>query len=205
MLHTNEAVSSGAFESIAPLSPSQARLWFLQRLQPGSVTYNESGVWHFGVEVHADAMREALAIVARRQTMLRTRFPVVEGNAVQLVESVADIAFECIDVGDDATDADVEAMIRERARRPFDLAARPALRSVLYRRGRGRSIYQRIWHHIMCDGLSAGVLHRELTQAYAATVAGERLVLPPLAVDYATFTRRRAAEIASPQGVADLE
>src|ERR671912_761631 len=115
---------------MTPLSAAQARLWLLQRVNPDSATYNESGVWHFGAELDPDAMREALAGVAQRQTMLRTRFPVVQGNAVQLIESVAAIDLEFVDLGARATDAELDAIVRERATLPFDLAARPALRSV---------------------------------------------------------------------------
>ena len=189
---------------MAPLSQSQARLWFLQRLQPDSITYNESGVWHFDVDLDSDALRDALVLVAKRQTMLRTRFPVVQGSGVQVVDAAADIEFECIDMGADATDVELDAVVLERARRPFELAARPALRTILYRRGPRRCTYQRVWHHIMCDGLSAGVLNREFSRAYSAVLARERIALPPLGVDYAAFTRRRAAELASPQGAADL-
>src|SRR5690348_10657145 len=106
---------------MAPLSQSQARLWFLQRLQPDSVTYNESGVWHFDTGLEADALRDALLLVARRQTMLRTRFPVVQGSAVQLVEPDANIEFECVDLDPRTSDAALDAIILERARRPFDL------------------------------------------------------------------------------------
>ncbi len=57
-----------------PLSSTQARAWFLQRLDPGSVAYHEARLWRIDGALDVAALRAALAAVAARQPMLRTRF-----------------------------------------------------------------------------------------------------------------------------------
>src|SRR5262249_49487673 len=64
----------------SPLSHAQERLWFLDRLEPGSATYNIAA--HVGLTGQLDlsAFRRALGEIVRRHEALRTRFVLVDGQ-----------------------------------------------------------------------------------------------------------------------------
>ena len=69
----------------APLSFAQERLWFVDRLEPGSTTYNMS--WPLRLRGTADtgALERALGEIVRRHESLRTVFQEVDGSPVQVV------------------------------------------------------------------------------------------------------------------------
>ncbi|HEY8245526.1 MAG TPA: condensation domain-containing protein, partial [Casimicrobiaceae bacterium] len=176
-----------------PLSHTQARAWFLHRLDPTSDAYHESRLWHVHGEVDVEALRRALALVVERQAVLRTRYVVAQGEPRQVVGAVGDVVLEVVDLGEHA-DARLEAAVAERMSRPFDLAAGPPVRIALFALGPRRHALLRVWHHIMNDGLSSGIFQEELSLAYAAVRAASAPAWGPLPVDYADYAawQRRA-------------
>lgn len=66
-----------------PLSYAQQRLWFIDQLEPGNVSYNVHGAVQIEGPLHAGELERTLQEIVRRHESLRTRFISVEGrNAV---------------------------------------------------------------------------------------------------------------------------
>jgi len=181
----------------APLSFAQERLWFLDRLEPGSSAYNVAGALHLRGGLSVPALAAALGEVVRRHQVLRARFVESGGEARQSVDPHARARLPVVDLGRLAPadgERSARALLGELARRPFDLARAPLLRSVLLSLAGARSWLSLTLHHIVCDGWSLGLLMRELGLAYGALSRGER---PAWAerryqyADYAAWQRRR--------------
>ncbi|HEX6372652.1 MAG TPA: amino acid adenylation domain-containing protein, partial [Longimicrobium sp.] len=180
-----------------PLSFAQQRLWFLEQL--GSL----GGTYHIpmrlrlrGVLDRAALVRALDRIVARHEA-LRTTFPAVDGEPVQRVASIQASAFRLVEHDlsalADADDA-LHRVMRDEADAPFDLERGPLFRGRLVRMADDDHVLLLTMHHIVSDGWSAGVLHRELGALYTAFVRGDADPLPPLPVqyaDYAAWQRRR--------------
>src|SRR5688572_28812632 len=69
----------------APLSFAQERLWFIDRLEPGSAVYNLPVAWRLGGVLDEVALERALGEVVRRHESLRTVFAEVDGSPVQVI------------------------------------------------------------------------------------------------------------------------
>ncbi|HEU4556305.1 MAG TPA: non-ribosomal peptide synthase/polyketide synthase [Longimicrobium sp.] len=173
-----------------PLSFAQERLWFLDRLDGGSAAYNLPGALFLGGTVDVDALERALGEIVRRHETLRTVFREVEGGAVQVIAPFAGLALPVHDLSglpEPARETEVRRRAAEDAARPFDLAEGPLFRAALLRVTDEEYVLLLCIHHIVSDGWSTGVLHRELGALYAAFARGEPAPLPPLPVQYADF------------------
>jgi amino acid adenylation domain-containing protein len=183
------AVPRRSADAALPLSSPQMRAWFLQRLDPASPAYNEARLWRIDGALDIDALRAALAATAMRQPMLRTRFVLSAADPQQVIDPEPHVELEIVALPCDPDDEEerIERAACERTERLFDLAARAPVRWTLFELGGERYALLRVWHHILGDGLSAGLLQRDVSEAYALARAGQRVVLPPLPVDYADY------------------
>jgi amino acid adenylation domain-containing protein len=170
-----------------PLSFAQERLWFLDQLEGGSAQYNIPAALRLGGALDVDALERALGEIVRRHESLRTVFREVDGGAVQVIVPFAGFTLPVDDLSGlhERAGEEVRRRAREDAARPFDLAGGPLFRAALLRLADEEHVLLLCIHHIVSDGWSAGVLHRELSALYAAFAAGEGDPLPPLPVQYA--------------------
>ena len=65
-----------------PLSFTQQRLWFLQRLDPALTAYNIPLSWTLRGPLDVAALERSVLEIVRRHEVLRTIFPTVEGRPV---------------------------------------------------------------------------------------------------------------------------
>ncbi len=179
--------------AVFPLSFAQERLWFLDVLDPGLLAYNEPSLTRIrGPLAERELARAFRAVIARHEA-LRTSFRRDDDRPVQVVAPPpADFALPRVDLrllplADRAAAARRAAVAV--ARRPFDLAAGPLLRAVLFRVADDEHLLLMVFHHIVADGWSYVLVLRELALAYSAFAAGGQPALPELPVQYADFAR----------------
>ena len=173
-----------------PLSFAQERLWFIDRLEPGSAVYNIPMAWRLGGALDGAALERSLGEIVRRHESLRTVFAEVDGSPVQVVAPFGGFALPVEDLSG-WSEADREAALRRRAAdeagRPFDLLEGPLFRAALLRVDAEDHVLLLSMHHIVSDGWSMGVFFRELTMLYGAYREGGESPLAEPAVQYADY------------------
>ncbi|HEV3048877.1 MAG TPA: condensation domain-containing protein, partial [Longimicrobium sp.] len=174
----------------APLSFAQERLWFLDRLEPGSATYNISLARRLEGALDQPALERALGEIVRRHEALRTVFAEVDGSPVQVITPFDGFSLGLDDLSGVA-EADREVEVRRHATaeamRPFDLTAGPLFRAALLRLGAESHVLLLSMHHIVSDAWSTGVFFGELWALYGAYRDGRESPLPALPVQYADY------------------
>jgi non-ribosomal peptide synthetase component F len=173
-----------------PASFSQQRLWFLDRLRPGSPAYNIPAAVRLEGRLDVDALHRALNEVVRRHEILRTTFTADGGLPQQTIAESLELPLPVEDLSDLPEDRRLEQAlerVRQEAARPFDLSRGPLVRAGLIRLSDTEHIVQVTMHHIVSDGWSLGVLIRELSALYGALRSGEPSPLPELAIQYADY------------------
>ncbi|MFF2190816.1 amino acid adenylation domain-containing protein [Streptomyces sp. NPDC058155] len=170
-----------------PLSFAQRRLWFVDRFEGSSPTYNGAFALRLTGELSVGALESALRDVIDRHEVLRT--VIVEdddGVPHQQVLPSGQKPFDLPVV--EVAKEEEPAVVDEAATRTFDLAADMPVRATLVRCGPREHSLVLVMHHIAVDGESFGPLFRDLITAYAARREGRAPAWEPLPVQYADYT-----------------
>ncbi|HEX8178803.1 MAG TPA: condensation domain-containing protein [Pyrinomonadaceae bacterium] len=175
-----------------PLSFAQQRLWFIDQLQPGSIFFNIRGGFRMEGQLDCAALAAALTEIVRRHEALRTTFTARDGQPFQLIAPAQEFQLPLVDLSKldaAARDGELQRLLAEDARRPFDLARGPLLRATLIRLAAAEHVVLYALHHIVADGWSTPILMREVAVLYAAFAQGRPSPLPELPIQYADYAQ----------------
>ncbi|HEY0637736.1 MAG TPA: amino acid adenylation domain-containing protein, partial [Pseudonocardiaceae bacterium] len=169
--------------AVLPLSPAQQRLWLLAGLDGGGTAYNFPLVVRLRGGLDVDALAAAAHDVVARHEVLRTVFGEHDGEPVQRVlpAGEARVPVEVRDV----PGSDLDGVLLEAVRYPFDLTAEIPLRLTVARLAPDDHAVVLLLHHVATDEWSDRPFLRDLSVAYAARRAGTAPEFPPLPVQYA--------------------
>jgi amino acid adenylation domain-containing protein len=170
-----------------PLSFAQQRLWFLEQMGGLGSAYHASQQLRLRGALDRAALRRALDGIVARHEALRTTFPEVDGAPEQRI-GPAEAGFPLVELDfEGRPDAELQRLMAEEARAPFDLRRGPLVRGRLVRLADDDHVLLLTMHHIVTDGWSMGVFFGELSALYAAHREGGDARLAPLPVQYADY------------------
>ncbi|MGV9315789.1 amino acid adenylation domain-containing protein [Streptomyces sp. NPDC003691] len=185
-----------------PLSFAQQRIWFVDRVETDSTTYNVPIALDLTGPLDTGALRGALGDLLLRHESLRTAFPDHDGVGRQEVLSDHRIELPVTETSPE----DLESALAGAAAHPFDLTGERPLRAALFRVSEQHHVLSLLLHHIVCDEVSARLLVDDLTRAYAARLDGGGRdgspVLPPLPVQYADYALWQRERLDAADGTA---
>lgn len=171
-----------------PLSFSQERQWFLDRLHSGSSSYNLPLALQVKGQLNVAALESSFKEILCRHEALRTTFTCVDGRPIQVIHPNIPFKLSNLDFTTlENPQSKLEEFILEESRQPFDLTQGPLLRATLVHLSEEEYVITIVVHHIVFDKWSEGVLLRELEILYKAFSSGSPLPLPELAIQYVDF------------------
>jgi amino acid adenylation domain-containing protein len=177
-------------DGASPLSFAQERLWFLDQVGLVGAGYNVPMALKLEGKLNVEALERSFAELIRRHETLRTRFEVVAGTPIQVIDPPTDFHLERLDLTaleEDDRGHGLRNLIDQAAYRRFDLANESLLRISLLRVAAEEHVLLLTLHHIISDGWSLSVLRRELSTLYNAYSQGRLSPLPELPVQYADY------------------
>ncbi|MGV5039271.1 amino acid adenylation domain-containing protein, partial [Streptomyces sp. NRAIS4] len=171
---------------LVPLSPAQNRLWFLNKLEGASATYNVPVAFRITGDLDADVLEQALNDVVVRHESLRTVFQEIDGTPAQtvLAADAVDLKLHHVSCGANK----LNATLQTAGQYVFDLSAEPPLRATLFTVTPKERVLLLLMHHIASDGASMGPLGRDLETAFRARLQGQAPTWAALPVQYADYT-----------------
>ncbi|HKH46547.1 MAG TPA: amino acid adenylation domain-containing protein [Thermoanaerobaculia bacterium] len=182
----------------APLSFAQQRLWLLHLLAPASAAYNVPGMLTLAGHLRPEVLAAALEEIVRRHDALRTVFAATRGEPVQAVLPPHSRSLPLVDLtglSEALRETEAARLASAEARRPFDLATGPLLRTLLIRTATVEHRLVVVMHHIVSDGWSLGVLRFELAALVAAFAEGRPSPLPPFPLQYVDFSTMQRRDL----------
>lgn len=189
-------------------SHGQERIWFLDQLGISGRAY----IMPFAAELEGPLDVGALELTFReivlRHEVLRTRFELEDGGAMQVIDQHVQFRLERLDISGlprDQRETEVRRLMEEQISKPFDLARGPLFRAKLIRTGETIHVVLVSMHHIVSDGWSVRVLMREVGQLYASFCSASSPSLPELPIQYADYALWQRSWVAGQETIRQIE
>ncbi len=174
------------------LSPAQLNLWRLQRLDPENPVYHLPFCFRFRRDFALPAFSNALDDVIQRHEILRTCFPIQDGEPIQQILADYKLPLMITDIPCESTPNNPEVLpswVNDFIHKPFNLMETPPIRVVINREGNDGYLIIMVIHHLIFDGASFAVLLRELSTFYQSRIGVNSPVdLPPF-IQYADYVK----------------
>jgi non-ribosomal peptide synthetase component F/acyl carrier protein len=170
-----------------PLSFAQQQMWLDELDEPGSSRRNVPLLLNYNGALNVNALERSLDEIRRRHEILRTRFTIIDVEPYQIVQPFTPTALTFADPEQATSD-----IIAQESAKPFDLQHGPLMRCTLLRLSESHYQILLVFHHVVIDPWSLGVLLRELETLYSAFANDEPsplCELPVQYVDYAVWER----------------
>ena len=174
-----------------PLSFSQRRLWYLQKVDPNLSAYNIPAAFRIRGDLDSSALEQALNDLIARHEILRSCVKEVDGKPFQEIAPDLRIRLpvtELTDLSDEQAETKANHLFHADARQLYDLSNAPLLRARLIKLAADDHVFILNFHHIIADGSSLAIFYRELEQFYDAAHQGKKASLPPLPIQYPDFS-----------------
>ncbi|HEY1348560.1 MAG TPA: amino acid adenylation domain-containing protein [Ktedonobacteraceae bacterium] len=186
----------------APLSYAQQGLWFLDQLQPENPAYTMPTVYRLRGALQTGLFEQSIQQIVGRHEILRTTFPLLDGEAVQVIApaSASPITLRHVDLsGHTEREREAQRLIAAEFEHVFDLARGPLLRVTLLALGEQEHIFLLTVHHLISDGWSTGVFLQELAALYNGLASGTPASLPALPLQYADVATWQREQLRGPR------
>lgn len=176
-----------------PLSFAQQQMWFLDKLEGGSREYILGDSLRLRGVLDVYALKRALQEIVSRHQALRTTFFEVDGVPMQRVFKDFSITLPIEDIShldSQKREELIQATVNQEYGRSFNLLEGPLLRMKLLILSDEEHALFIFFHHIITDGWSMQVFHRELSYLYESFKEGVEPSLAPMRFRYSDFVRR---------------
>jgi amino acid adenylation domain-containing protein len=173
-----------------PLSFSQQRLWFLDRIEPNSSSYNIPEAVELAGSLDLQILQQALDAIVSHHEVIRTNYLTVDDHPIQVINLPATVQLEIVDLQQVPVaeqQVQVQAYLYQASRKPFNLATDLMLRCCLVKLAPNQHVFLATMHHIASDAWSMGLFWQQLGQVYNAYSAHQPNPLTRLQIQYADY------------------
>jgi len=153
-----------------PVRPShgQEEMWAIHATGQAEMAYVVPAAFTIEGELDCSALRAALALVVARHDALRSRLRVAAGRLTVAIDAAHAVELDRAEM----TDREIGPWLKAEMHRPFDVESSPLYRFKLRRLGPRSHVLLLVFHHLIVDGWSMGILFREITAAYSGFITG---------------------------------
>jgi amino acid adenylation domain-containing protein len=173
-----------------PLSFSQQRMWFFDKLSTGTSAFNIALGVRLNGALNVQALEQTFGEIIRRHEGLRTVFPEANGQPLQVIQAPGRFELPLADLSGlrgEERERQAARLAREETVRVFDLAHGPLVRPTLLRLDDEEHLVICTMAHIIGDGQSFEVVIGEMSQIYSAFSSGQPSSLAEVTVQYVDY------------------
>ena len=177
-----QAIKPVGKRELYPVSSAQRRLYVLNSVEGDNIAYNIPEIMIIEGQLDVERFKQALAMVTKRHEVLRSSFEMSGGEVLQRVheEIEPDFTYKTAKSGTFKEESNVWSFIEEFIQ-PFNLNIAPLLRTSIVKLDTEKYLLMFDIHHIISDGISVGILKKEISELYNG------IVLPQMAIQYGDY------------------
>ncbi len=175
---------------VMPATQGQVRFWSLDQLDPGNPGLNMPLMWQFTGPLDIRLLQAAFQSCLERHEMLRTTFDIAEGRLSQIIQARQQVELPIVDLSaltGEAQRTEADRLTKQHAAIRMDLKRGPLLLLRLLRFNAERHILLVTMHHIISDGISLGILMRDMLAFYESAVHASEPRLPELPIQFGDY------------------
>lgn len=173
------------------LSSAQTRLFLLSKFEPGTSVYNINYVKEINGNLDINVIKNSLNLLSERHESLRTVILEIEGKPMQTILTNDNISLVISDLSTiknrEKREKDKIKLVRKIVSKPFSLIDDRLFRANLVKTTKDQHTLVLSMHHIVSDGVSLDILHRDLLAIYNALLRKRKPVLPELRIQYKDY------------------
>jgi amino acid adenylation domain-containing protein len=191
MRHMMDDIPQRGAEKPIEASFAQERLYFMEKLAPGSCIFNMLNGFSIRGELDRGVMEKAIGEVVRRHEVLRTNLVQAHGRVWQVISESTGSAMDFVDLSylpEVESTAEAKRLAIGWVQKSYDLSKDRLFRTVLMKISRDRHLLAILSHHTVLDGWSLGVFASELVSIYASFVEGKPSPLSELTAQYRDYS-----------------
>jgi len=193
---TAETIKTVSRDQPLRASYGQQRLWLLDQLNPGDVTYNMPTALRIKGFIDPAILDQAFQAIVERHESLRTHFEEKDGEPFQVISEAGQWSLEQVDISklsESEKEIQITHWVNEDALTSFHLNVGPLFRGKLItvntaESGTPEFVLIACMHHIISDGWSMEVLVKEMMAFYMAKATGSPVMLSELPIQYADYS-----------------
>jgi amino acid adenylation domain-containing protein len=184
-----EEIQKAQEQEFYPLSHAQKRIWILSQDKLNAAVYNMPVALKLVGKLHEGFLERALKETVERHEILRTIFIVKNGIPYQKVLSSPNEFLNFKDFSkEENANALADEWLNQKVISSFDLTNEIPIRACLAKVSIEDYLFLMVIHHIAGDGLSIGILTKELTRLYNSFLFQDnKETLKPLRIQYKDY------------------
>lgn len=173
-----------------PLTPSQARMLYVEQLDPGTTVHNLLAAWTIEGTFDRRAFTLAFQALVEEHESLRARLSRSGEGFEILAPFTVKLPTATLEPG-----VTLEAELHACGRQTLDLFQAPNFRAGFIEEKPQRCVFYLLTHHIFWDGFSYAVFWRQLQKHYVKALGGALSPCSPLAYNFSHYAEARKREV----------
>ncbi|MET1255844.1 amino acid adenylation domain-containing protein [Aliikangiella maris] len=171
------------------LSLAQQRLWYLDKLETGTVLYNLPSAFRFIGSLNIAALETSFQDMLTRHASLRTSFSEDAASPVQIIHEQLNFKLELTDLSEFAEhkESELHRQLNLLQSHVFKLTDAPLFLAKLFCLSETEHVLFFMPHHAIFDGWSFDIFLHELTTGYCQHIGQPTNSLPELPIQYTDY------------------
>ena len=170
------------------LSLAQQRLWYLDKMDPGSTHFNLPSAFRFIGAVDIPALELAFQQIINRHETLRTCILEENDSPIQFIHEHIEYSLPISEIDDsEYQEKNLSKKLDSLQRGVFDISVAPLFKAELIKLGSSESVLFFMPHHLVFDGWSFDIFVHEITTLYCQNIGLEVEELEKLIIQYADY------------------